>query len=72
MVEGPPFWTTVNKIIIDYKTTVLAYELCTLVIVDELPAATFGANRLGVVLRLLFVFLDTFLDSLSTGPCRGL
>ncbi|OPX75814.1 MAG: hypothetical protein A4E39_00109 [Methanoregulaceae archaeon PtaB.Bin152] len=59
VVERTPLRSTVDEIIVDDQPAVLAYQFRPLVVVDQLPAPAFRADRLGVVLCLLLVLLYT-------------
>jgi hypothetical protein len=62
MVECTPLRATVDEIIIDDKAAALADQFCPLVVMDELPSATLGTDRLGVILCLSFLLF-------LFGPC---
>ena len=56
MIEGTPFGTAVDEVVVDDKAAALADQFRTFVVMDELPPAAFGTDGLGVVLCLLFLF----------------
>ncbi len=68
MVESTPLGTAVDKLLVKDETAVLAYELGTLIVVDELAAAALGTDCLDTLLGTLFLRLfDFLLPSLLQG-----
>jgi len=62
MVKCTPFRAAINEILIDDKTTVLADQLSTFIVMDKLSASALRANGLGMVFSLFFMLLDAFFE----------
>ena len=67
MVECTPFRTAIDEVFVDDKATILADELGTLVIMDELAAATLRTDRLPRALALALGFFHERQDLIYLG-----